>query len=206
MTMTTTVTERDKKLLCLLGIFILVIAFVMFLIKPTLEAGTDLHAQIAQEQMKKNQTEQKIAKIPEYQTALSDLQSEFTEKAKSYSGVVENYDVDRMLTDLALSHGFSREDLYALNMTFPSGYATMNDYQTESGQALTGIFAVSVDFQVHGAREKIQSFLDFLINEEPSVRVSGFQWSEDPAAADQYFLMMNLQFYMVEKPNSTASE
>lgn len=200
MTITTTVTERDKKLLCILGIFIIVIAFIMFLIKPAIDQSTDLKAEIATQQTIKNQIQYKIAKIPQFEQDYADQSESFAKQASEYYAVLENYDVDKLLTEMALVHGFSKEDLYSLNMSFPTNYLTMRPYlgTASEEQNLTGVYEASVTFQLQGSREKIQEFIDLLANEQDSIRISGLQWTKSDNGL--YYLTVNLQIYMVEQP------
>lgn len=204
-------TEKDRRLLIFLAVFLLIAGFGWFLIRPAINAIGDLNTSIAYAETTKKQNEYSISRIPELQQQLSDAAAQLKTDSSDFYGQMESQKIDSLLTLEALSSGFQQSDLRELTISSPTDYAVILPYlsteDTASAAPFSGIYAADVSFKLHGSRAALEAFLDKVTDDFGSIQVTGFTWEDDRTESDTagYLLTLSLRVYMTDAEATQAS-
>lgn len=119
-------TERDKKLIVFLAIFVIFVAGGYWGIYPAITGIISTNEQITAAQAQKDQNEIKIAQIPLLEAENENIKEVLKNLRGDYFPMMNSAEVDRYLTGLILDY-----DLYAydLDITMPAGEAQVEPYQ-----------------------------------------------------------------------------
>lgn len=109
--MKTEMTERDKKLLVFLVLFVIVVGIGYWGVYPMAKAIVDYNGQIAEEQEKKQINDLKIAELPLLEAENVRLEEDIDNAKADYYPMMTSDQVDKMFTGLALTY-----NLYAYDM------------------------------------------------------------------------------------------
>lgn len=205
MALETVVTERDKRLIVLLGLFLIVIGLIWIFIKPTFDDMLTLRTEIATQQTTADALQQHINLIPTRKQEVTALKGEVKTAAKDLYGRMESQEIDNLLTNMALDYGFAKSDLRELTIQNSGEFLILAPYlSTDENEAvtMTGIYGVEVTFTLYGTREKLQPFLNLLVNKHKSIRVKDFIWTQDNTNDKNYYLNLGLEIYMTNKEES----
>ena len=221
------VTERDKKLLVFLAVFLIVVGIGFGIILPLLNKNQQVKAEIADAELEQIEREQKAASVSGMEKKLEEAKTQLSEAQAVYSGKVESRDIDKMLTDVAVSNGVTVKTLN-IEMPVPGEYTTLMDYskmlESKEKRADTsvaeedlpvyqGMYTVRVNLTMSGSRGQLQNVLDWYGSSEPKIRVREFLWrAEDRKVSDLYALSVALDVYMIgdaselQAPEETETE
>lgn len=119
-------TERDKKLIVMLAIFVIVVCIGYWGIRPQVKAIMKYNKEnvvLAEQQM---QTELKIAETPMLEADNEDMEKEIVEARKGYYEEMSSDQIEKYFTNMALDY-----NLYAfdLNMEVSEDYTQLSAYQ-----------------------------------------------------------------------------
>lgn len=142
--LTMTITERDKKLLRVLAIFLILLGFVTLILMPALDKFDSLDAQAAELLTQKTAMEDKIISLPLYELEQEDLKTSFAEASGNYYPMMQSQEIDRLLTGIALGYAL---EVTELNITMPTEPAVMTPY-LYSGLQMQG--EIEADIQAEG--------------------------------------------------------
>ena len=117
MNISTSVTERDKKLLFLILIALIVFMPYWFIIKPALANGSELKADLANARQEKEQMEMGLVRYYEYLSNFETNSKKYQEATEKFAPYMENNQIDKMVTDLVLSSGMSIKNLLLQELT-----------------------------------------------------------------------------------------
>lgn len=205
MALETVVTERDKKLIILLGFFLIVMGLIWFVIKPGFQDIMDLQEELTITQATADEMQRHIDLIPTREKEVEDLEQEIQRAAKDFYPLMESQEIDHLLTNMALNYGFQKSDLRELTIQNSDEYLLLAPYlatdETEP-TTMTGMYGVDVNFTLYGTRDQIQPFLNLMVNEYEAIRVTDFVWTSDNMNENYYYLNMGLEIYMTDKEGS----
>ena len=202
--MTMKLKERDKKLLVILAVFVLIVGVGAGVLMPLLDKGQELQEKAADARIEQQEREQKVVSLPVLRDRESTVLSNIEEMRKDFYPVMKSMEIDKMLTELALSKGLIVKDL-DIKMPASGEFSTMKDYSafTDAGEPETadagvtynGIYTAVVSMTLQGSRGEIQSMMDDCAANEPGMRITDFMW-QTLKESETRTLGMTLEIYM----------
>ena len=109
--MQVTMTERDKKLIVMLSIIVIVVSIGYWGILPALKAASKAQKDIAEEQELKDLNDMKIARIPVLKEQIEDNYAKQDELKKNFFPMMNSEQIDKRFTGLVLERGLFAFDL-----------------------------------------------------------------------------------------------
>jgi cell division protein FtsB len=118
--------EKDKKLLVFLAIFVIVVCFVYWGVRPIVKRIIQINEEIADAEDIQTANNRKIAELPLLQTDNEKLEQQIKEARTDYFPMMSSDEVDRYFTDMVLSYQL---DSYDLDIQMPETLAELEPYQ-----------------------------------------------------------------------------
>ena len=200
-------TEKDKKLIVFLSIFVIVVALGWWGIRPALKAATEAKKDIAREEELKQENDMKIARIPILEERTRTNLEKIEEMKGDYFPMMNSDQIDKLFTGLVLERGFFAFDLnihidgtpmamspyrYSRMATDPYydyGAEEAGDFEdngdeeeapeeSEKPNVNEHVYRGHVSFRIGGNRDELQRLIDDLAAYEPMLLISGYSWSE----------------------------
>lgn len=216
--MTTKLTEKDKKLLVFLAVFVIVVGLGAGVMLPLLNQNQKVDGQLAEAEIQKMDMERKVAAVPGLEKAKKEAEETFKATKEEFNGTLASREIDKMLTEEALANGVTITNM-KIAMPETGNYASLEDYQAildkklrgvkeetaaeEKENGYTGFYISKVDLVLSGKRAALQKVLDGYAAAEPAIRVSEFLWESGKTdKSGTYALSMKLEVYMMEEADS----
>ncbi len=111
-------TSKDKLLLSILAIVLILVVFVNYLIMPTMRRMDDLDLEISDAELEQQEMQMKISMLPGYQKNYADLQQAAADETAQYYDRMTSQEVDRELTNIVLAHGLESVGLSIQPLAF----------------------------------------------------------------------------------------
>lgn len=222
--MTLKLTERDKKLLVFLAIFVLVVGIGVGVIYPLFNRSKSLEQELTSAQLQQTENEQKVSLAASMEMGKQKMLEEIADARKAFYEPMKSEKIDKMLTNMAVSRGVVVTDLdiampqkgsyttlvdYQQMLEQKKGTATANDGTTAAGAVVyDGVFTAQVQMTMSGSRAALQQVLDNCVALEPKLRVTEFLFqnrSRDQNDSD-YQLSISMELYMSEDPKTYLEE
>ena len=105
-------TERDKKLIVFLSLFLLIVGIGYFVVRPLYEKVGLLQAQADELEMQVEQTQSYLVRLPQLRKVNEELQGQKQDELQIFYPYMESQELDKMITGLTL-----HESLGAKNLT-----------------------------------------------------------------------------------------
>ena len=202
-------TEKDKKLIVFLAIFVILVAGGYWGIYPVVSNIFSVQEQIEEEQVLMDENMLKVAQASLYSADNERIEADMIKLKKSFFPVMSSAQVDKYMTGLILDYQLYAYDL-SINM--PEDEAENEPYQfsqkaltTETEEDLntqedtvadeeddatneipvfdedvsTGIFEVGVTIRVGGDKANIQRMIDDLSLSEQKLHLLSYYWDEE---------------------------
>lgn len=115
--MKTTMTERDKKLLLGMFIFVIVVAIGYWGIIPQIKAYNKLGTKIDKEEVTKNVNEQKVSNLIFVESMCEEYEETMAENRAKFYDMMSEAEIDFLLTTKAINHNL---EAYSLNIDIPN--------------------------------------------------------------------------------------
>ncbi len=119
-------TERDKKLLIFLAIFVIVVGIGYWGLVPQIRAINEINDDIISEQDKMFLDDMKVAELPFLMDENEELEGGITEARSHFYPVMTSDGIDKMLTFMVLDYNLQA---YDLRIDMPSDEASLEAYQ-----------------------------------------------------------------------------
>lgn len=200
--MTTTLTNRDKKLLAIL-VFVLVVGLMfIFVVRPLYVSNEKLAEEIAQNETEIQEMEQKEAGLMAARAENQKNKEGFIAAQEDLYPILKSQEIDRILTERVVVCGLSAK---RLTITMPKEAASIAEYASTSGElsnpdGLDGIWIAEVDMEVSGSMIGMDTLMDYLVLQMPGIRVIDAKWgSERQGTGSLNVLSMRLQVLMSRK-------
>ncbi len=198
----------DVRLLKMLSCVLILVAALNFVMLPGLEHHADLTEQRQEAEAKKEEMEDAIASVPVLRETIETQKAELSELSEDYYALMENREVDALVTGLVLNHGLFPVSLSIGETTpgVPASYLGMEEQETaesdsasepasageelmaeDSGEEASAALPVSTVQYVHttevtvtlqGTESELRTFLNDIAKEEPAVQVRSMNLSE----------------------------
>ena len=207
--MSTKLTKKDKILLYILAVVLVMFGFLWFLVFPQMNKSADLDLAISDLEAQKLPMDAAIMGLKTVEENYNLASDKFAESVKNFYPYMENYEIDKMLTNL-MTHDY-RLKVLSLNMSGEPGGVMVEKYhaavaeesseeppaETEAGIAENiPLLTSSINITAQGGRAQIQKFVDNLFADYPSIRVTGY--SVEDGEADST-LTLSCDLYMQRK-------
>ena len=105
-------TERDKKLIVFLSLFLLIVGIGYFVVRPLYEKVGQLQAQADELELQVEQTQNYLVRLPQLRKMNEELQGQKQDELQIFYPYMESQELDKMITGLTL-----HESLGAKNLT-----------------------------------------------------------------------------------------
>ena len=111
MKITTEVTERDKKLLLFMAVFVIVVVFGFFIIRPLAETDAALKDELVMQEDMQLRTQQKLMLLSSVEANVEKTEEELDAAAKEFYPVMKSQEIDKLLTEIVLKWGLDPKQL-----------------------------------------------------------------------------------------------
>ncbi len=210
--MSFTITERDKKLLILVSCALVILVCVRYLIMPALENRQELDMQIEELSQRKQEWEGQLTVLNYVDKAIEDNEATKAEASEEYFELLETRQMDRKITNMALSHGLFPQSL-SLNEAEPGSVDKYLYYEAEDETLIVDpeyVYIGTVTFEVEGQTEQWMEFVDDINDNEPGMRVTSFEIErrdyvdENKQTITTYGIVSTLDIYMCAEGEGAA--
>lgn len=203
-------TKRDRNLLMILLLLLVVVLIGYYVIIPTNRNNKTLQEDIAAAELKWEELEQKVLQLPAIRKQYENKLAEYAEAVEYFYEPMESQTIDRMLTGIVLERGLFCDSLSIDIKAQPLSlkpYVHSGIYGDGKFAKLSGISCASLRLQVWGNREQCQELIDFMILQNPAVRLTSYRWDydgivtrdRDGVVIESYdVLTLNMELYMYE--------
>lgn len=205
--MTLKVTERDKKILLVLAVFLIVLGLIAGVLMPLMENTQKLGEEIAEAEVEKQEKEMKVAALPGMRSRMEKAEEELSAMQERYYPVMKSVEIYRMMTNTAVNCGIQVLDMDIKMPDFTS-YTTLLNYgdivygveqENSENTPFDGMYTASLTMNMTGSRENLQSMLDVTVSQEPRQRVTDFSWQKNQKeGSSEYTLSMSVDIYMYQ--------
>jgi len=193
--MTTQLTERDKRLIYLLVLVIIVFAFLELMIFPQLNRGADLDSTINSLQEEKMTMQVGVLSADSAKQNYNNSLAAYSAVVNTFYPYMQNYEIDRMFTSLMVD-GYSMKVVSLKMSDTPAGKAVSSYLQaSSSGSKSSSSSSSATDYPLltsmvtltaQGTRDNAMRLLDALFTAYPSLRVTKYSIQSGTASASYY--------------------
>lgn len=174
--MTLTMTERDKRLLMIVGCALVILACFQYMIRPALDEREELYAELDELTNTRYAWEAEIAILPGLDPAIAEGEQARTEAEAPYYTALETREIDDIITRLVLAHGLFPQSLILTEPTPGSVadyvHAEVTTLRPQMSPRYVKIATAKLEMQ--GAVEDWVKMLDEINASFPGLRVTGF--------------------------------
>ena len=205
--MTLKVTERDKKILIVLGIVLVILGLTVGILMPLAEDTQELSEKITEAEIEKQEKEMKVVSLPGIRTREEQSQKDLAAMQDKYYPVMKSVEIDRMMTNTAVNCGIQVTNM-DIKMPDFTVYTTLPNYsdlvygteqENSENTAFDGMYTASLTMNMTGSRENLQAMLDVTVSQNPRQRVTDFSWQKNQKEGSiEYTLSMSVEIYMYE--------
>lgn len=201
------VSERDKRLLMLTGITAILTLSVRFLIYPAFERGKKLEHDIDKISAVYDERRARMNERKNLDELVARQRLALDEASKSYSKPLAGWEMDALITGLAVRHGLFPENLSLTNaapgMVEPYIFAPSEEPSEDSTEVPIedgGVLLANARLETSGEPAQWKAFLNDVAQNYPSLRVTHFEVSPgggrtgEPELAGR--IVFNLEIYM----------
>ncbi|MDO5155039.1 MAG: hypothetical protein Q4D51_03645 [Eubacteriales bacterium] len=118
--------ERDKKLLIMLSVFVIVVGIGYWGIFPQIKSIREMDEQLKKEKQIQQKTELKLAELPMLLADVEDMEQSILDARKNYYQMMTSNEVDRYFTNMVLDYGLYS---YDLDIGMPHETTKLEPYQ-----------------------------------------------------------------------------
>ena len=105
-------TERDKKLLTFMGVFVIVVLIGYYLVIPQLKKATEYNDEIAEQELLQDVYSQKVANLPIVEMNNLELENLIEGAKDNYYPMMESEEIDKLVTNTVIEkYGLKAYDL-----------------------------------------------------------------------------------------------
>lgn len=217
------ITSRDKKLLSVLSVVLILVVFGNFAVRPLLSQRSELAEEFREKQQTKETMENAIASIPQKEARLKASRADFKKETKDIYPIMESHKVERMITKLILNCGLSSRDFEisakpSVSVLTPylesslakslgvknSGDSSEED-SSKSSISQNVLYSYPVSVNILGTKANAKKLIDKIYADYPSIRIVSYGMNSETALTasnkviDASTLSLNLEVYMCRK-------
>lgn len=172
------VSEQDRRLLMVTAIAGILILSVRFLIQPAFKRGQELERAITEISAVHEEHLTYINRLENLDEAIAQQRFILDEASKAYYKPLASWEMDALITELAVQHGLFPENL-SLTEAVP-GMVEPYIFAPEEGETspeYDGVLLASARLEARGEAAQWQAFLDDIAWKYPGLRVTRFEVS-----------------------------
>ncbi len=113
--MQTQMTERDKRLIVMLSLIVIIVGFGWWGIRPSIKSARESNKEYEQQKAIQQINDMKLSQLPIYQVEAESYDELIEVEKEKYFPLMKSSEVDRYFTDMALAHNLYAYDL-GINM------------------------------------------------------------------------------------------
>lgn len=193
------ISEKDRKLLVFLSIFVIVVCFGYWGIYPAIKGAKEIEKDIENEQEIQEINDMKIAMLVDVQVQNDKLEEKIKGSKEDYFEMMSSAEIDKYFTEMILDRKLNS---YDLSISLPSNEkdttklkpyqysarakelkelekeakkSNNSDAKKESG--VTGIYTATVSLKLGGDEARINKFINDLSAMDKKLRVCSYSWS-----------------------------
>lgn len=185
--------EQDMRLLMLTGLAAVLVMSVQFLIRPALARGRELEKAVGTAFRVYTEQQEIIQNLADLDGDIEKQRDALEQAAGPYASPLTSWEMDKMITRLALRHGLK---LTSLSLTeaapgMAAPYSPMPDGGPAGGETYTdepppaGVLMAGVRLKANAETEQWKSFLDDIAWNYPGVQMVRFNISERAAGTGE---------------------
>lgn len=118
-------TERDKKLIVFLAIFVIIVAGGYWGIYPIISRTISVNEEIREAEVLREENELKVAQLPMLEAESEELEEDIAAAREDFYSAMTSDQVDKYMTGLILDHNLYA---YDLTITMPTAEAKLSPY------------------------------------------------------------------------------
>ena len=189
MHLTLEVTERDKKLLKILAVVVVIGLFFLIVFRPLLNSISSMQSELDQAEQEKVVMEQEIAQLATNESSLDSIKSQTYAAASDFYDLDKNSTIDKTLTELANEHGLTVSNLNidvdpsAANITaydpLTAASGSQSDDSEESDSSSSPLQVTRTTMDVTGSQADFLKMLDTIFHKEKSMHVVSYSTSSN---------------------------
>lgn len=184
--MNTKLTDRDKKLLAGLGVFLVALVLGVLVIMPLYAANVSMKEEIRANEWRMEEVGAKVEALPAVRAGYEEREEALAAAQEDLYPMLRSKDIDRLLTEKAFAWGLSARKL---QIAMPKEAASVTGYLRENDDgsnpdALDGIWIAQAKLQVEGSVEGMDGLIDELSLHMPGVRVTRLLWGQSRRQVD----------------------
>lgn len=198
------ITERDKKLLVFLAIFILVVVPYWFVLRPALAKGTELKRDIEVALAQKTQMENVISKYQENIALLEENKKLYEQEMTELNPVMENNRIDSMITDMVtncnlevIRLSISRDDNPQKVDPYENSLLSKEGADPANGENDPALYITGVNIMAKGTENDVYRLMDAVSSKIPGIRVVSYAIN-DSAGTGTVTLNASLNIHMAD--------
>ena len=123
--MKTNLTEKDKRLLLIMFIFVIVVGIGYWGVLPQIKAYRELEGEIEKQEVLKSVNEQKVANVFFVETQCEEYEDAMAEDKSKFYDMMSEADIDRMLTTMAIKNGL---EAFSFSINIPGSPSDRKAY------------------------------------------------------------------------------
>ncbi|NLW70869.1 MAG: type II secretion system protein M [Eubacteriaceae bacterium] len=184
--------SRDKLILVLLTIFVMLTAVVVWGVIPLSDQIRSTKAYLVETEERIAEMERNIAEFPFNSKENVRLKQQLLEVGKSQFDIITAPGVDKLITGIVLSKSLECRNLTIALANKPEA---VNPYLRKAGSDAPTLSVYNVKLTAAGSMESVLALVDVMTNEYPSVSVTKFNITYNK---DYILITMELKLYMHE--------
>lgn len=143
-------TQRDKKLLTYLGLFVVIVCFGYWGVRPLVKGINETNEAIIEAEEEKTINSMKTAQLPIYEKENEQLEKDIIEARKNFYPMMNADEVDKMFTGMALDYNLYAYDLLIEMpdeevVSLPYQYSVKNTEESSYEKEEAGIESTDVE-------------------------------------------------------------
>lgn len=193
------ITEKDKKLLIMLLMFVIVVGIGYWGIYPNIKSMKKIEKSIEKEKEKKEENEEKTAQLPVLRKDNKAYEEDILVVREDFFPVMTSDMVDKYLTNMVLGY---KLNAYNLEISMPKSEVILEPYfiskkavdaekkdkkekkkekeeKKEKENIKTGVYCVQVSFKVGGDEKTLIKFIDDLADSDKKLRINKYSWQNE---------------------------
>ena len=104
-------TERDKRLIVILSIIVIVVGFGWWGIRPAIKSNTKMSKELDTQLVTQQVNETKISKLFMYETEAEAYEEDIAKEKEHFFPIMSSSEIDRLFTNMVLERGLAAYDL-----------------------------------------------------------------------------------------------
>lgn len=183
-------TQRDKKLLVFLSIFVIVVCIGYWGIYPIIKDMNEIKVQIDEEEITKQFNEMKIAQVPIFEKDNEDMEQSILDSREKFYPIMTSSEVDKYFTNLVLGYKLYS---YDLNINMPEAESDLAPYTYSEKATMLEAEEEMIEQEEMTATEKTEAQADAALSQLGSDEEQDFSSYIEDAGTGIYAVRVTMK-------------